>query len=256
MIKNISLSLLLVFTLSAKAEDVSESLTADDLGTFFIKKLNLTEKESLENADILFSKGIALYAKKGETRTVEIPNQKAIQFTTSDNKRESMKYLIASGLLGNAKAAVIAMKWLNQDGFIKGSREWRYALAEILHKKGFLYGTYILGLGYHLGNGIARDRELTIYYLGIVKDYCMQMPEDAYLSLSSDLLNEKDEQKLNKNGKMKCHLATNIYNSAKNTEFVTTKPITDKLKKQYEYKTKLRNALIKKQESASKVAEQ
>jgi len=241
MFKLLGISLLVATTLVRA--DNTEFFAVDDLGTFFVRTLNLSNEEAQASAEELFEKGASIYNRVGEQKRVKLKSGEVIKYNSSENKKDSMRYLVAAGLLGHAKAAIVAMKWLNMDSFITGSREYRYTLAEVLHKKGYLYGTYILGLAYSSGNGIARDRDLALHYLGTVKDYCKSMPTEAYYSLSSDLLNETRDEILIKDGKRKCHLATSFYNSTKNTNFFTTKPLTDRVKESQEMKAKIKKAM-------------
>jgi len=141
----------------------TENLVMDDMGTFLIKKLNLSEEEAKLSANKLYKKGYSIFMQK-----VKLANGTKIEFPESSNQRKAMKYLIAAGMLGHPKAAVEAMAWLNFDPFLQGSKQYRYALAEQLHKQGYLYGTYTLGLGYANGNGIAKNRDLALYYLGVL----------------------------------------------------------------------------------------
>jgi len=246
--KNILLSLLLTPIVAFAIDDaVIESLAMDDIDTFLVKKMNLTENEAHMSADALFLKGIRLYNKKGEKKEVKLKNDKVITYESSINKSKSMKYLVSSGLLGNPKASIVAINWLRVDTYMQGSKEYINVLSKKLHDDGYLYGTYTLGMTYSLGNGAVRNRDKALYYLGVVKDYCKSIPEQAYLSLSSNLLDEDDNNVLLKDGRRKCSLATSIYKHTKSTKYITKTPITDRKMSESELRKKLQRAMSNKQ---------
>ena len=218
----------------------------DDLGTFFIKKLNLTKEEANSSADILFEKGMRLYETELPERTVMYQG-KAITYRPSTKKKESMRYLIAAGMLGHPQAAVIAMDYLNFDGFIQGGKHYRIELAKVLSENGYLYGTYVLGMWYSIQG---RNRDLALHYLGIVKDYCANRHDDAVASLTIDKYYLEDENKKKAEGERRCNLANSFYRNLRNTTFNTPTPTSDAIIKNRKLKNMIKNLMINKQKDA------
>jgi len=238
---------ILTIGLSLYSQEINtENLTMDDLGTFFIKKLNLTEEESKSSADALLQKGMALYNTVLPEKTI-MYQERAITYHPSTKKKESMKYLIAAGMLGNPQAAVIAMDYLNFDGFIQGGKQYRLELAKVLDKNGYLYGTYVLGMWYSIQG---HNRNLALHYLGIVRDYCTNRRNDAIASLSIDKYYIADENKKREEGERRCNLTNSFYRNIKNTTFNTPTPTTDAIKKDKKMKELIKNLMINKQKEA------
>ncbi len=227
-------------------ETNTENLTIDDLGTFFVKKLNLTDEEAKSSADELLEKGMVIYNTTLPKKTIMYQG-KAIEYNPSTNKKKSMKYLIASGLLGNPQAAVVAMDYLNFDGFIQGGKKYRLELAKVLDKNGYLYGTYILGMWYSIQG---RDRDLALHYLGIVNDYCKNRKNDAIISLTIDKYYEEDENKKRQEGIRRCNIANSFYRNIKNQTFTTPTPSTDAIEQNKKMKELMKNLMINKQKDA------
>lgn len=226
-------------------------LKIDDFGSFFVKKLHLSNEEARLSADKLAKKGLDLYNTPGEVRTMSFQNGKTFTYHSSQNKKAAMKYLIAAGLLGNVQAAVTAMSYLNIDGSIPGSKSYRLALAQVLSKNGYLYGTYILGMHYANGGINQRNRDLALYNLGIVKDYCKSAHNEAIQSLTLDYFFAVDDKnKLDSLGNTRCRLATSFYNSIKNTTYTIKTPITYNKKKAQALREAFKRILIDKQSNA------
>ena len=241
----IILTLLMVLNLYSQEVD-TENLILDDLGTFFVKSLNLTDEEAKSSADELLEKGMALYNAALPKKTM-VYQGRTVEYSPSSNKKESMKYLIASGLLGNPQAAVVAMDYLNFDGFIQSGKKYRLELAKVLDKNGYLYGTYVLGMWYSIQG---RDRDLALHYLGIVKDYCKNRKDDAVASLTIDKYYVEDENKKKQEGLQRCNIANSFYRNAKNQTFTTPTPSTDAIKQNQKMKELMKNLMINKQKDA------
>lgn len=229
----------------AHAADV-ENMTMEDMGTFMIEKLNLTAEESKESADQLYEKGMQLYNTVLPQSTVDYQGS-AITYSPSTEKKESMKYLIASGMLGNPEAAIVAMKYLNFDGFIQGGKEYRMALAKILSDNGYLYGTYVLGLNYV---NVDRNRDLALHYLGIVKDYCKNRQDDAIQSLEMDNINDKSADELRSDGIRRCKTAEYFYRNVNNQSYSVEKPTQFTIQRNREMKEMMNKLMIDKENSA------
>jgi len=246
-IKLLIISSVLLLNLQA-SEINSENLKMEDYGTFLVKQLHLSKEESKQSAKELFKKGLELYNSKGTVKYVKDDTGNKYAYTSQTAKKKSMSYLIAAGLLGEPRASMIAMNYLVNSNMDHG--EYRYILAKSLSDDGYLYGTYILGLGYVHGNGIARDRDAALYYLGIVKDYCDQKTNDTYLSIASDRMGVNDTDKIIKIGKRRCQLAILFYKNTKNTTFTTKTPKAKELKASKEFREAIKQQLINKQDSA------
>jgi len=249
--KIITICINLMVTLNIGASEInSENLRMDDLGTFMIKKLHLSVEESKKSADELYEKGMQLYNQTMPTKTINSTDGKSYNYSSQSAKKESMSYLIASGLLGDPRASVVAINYLVNTKLDNG--QYRYILAKSLSDSGYLYGTYVLGLGYVNGNGINRDRDNALYYLGIVKDYCQTRNNETYKSLASDKINVTDENKLIKIGKRRCQIAILTYKHTKDTDFTTNTPHADTLKASKAFRDALNQRLINKQDEALK----
>ena len=226
-------------------------LQIDDLGSFFVKKLHLTNEEARLSADKLSERGLAIYNTPGEVRTMSFQNGKTFTYRSSQNKKAAMKYLIAAGLLGNVQAAVTAMSYLNLDGSIPGAKSYRLALAKVLSKNGYLYGTYILGMNYANGGINQRNRDLALYNLGIVKDYCKNSHAEAIQSLVTDkIFDTDDKSKLDILGNTRCRLAISFYNNIKNTTYTIKTPISYNKKKAQALQEAFKRILVDKQSKA------
>ena len=100
------LSITLTTSIYAEPSDINtENLVMDDMGTFLVKKLNLSTEEAKQSADKLYEKGHSIFSQKGKVQKVKLSDWTAIEFPESSNQRKAMKYLIAAGMLRHPKAA-------------------------------------------------------------------------------------------------------------------------------------------------------
>lgn len=163
----------------------------------FASQINALQKEaevqvfglSIEETSLstkeLYKKGLSLYKQQGKIMTKTLSNGQKFTYPDISSKQKALKYFLSAGNRGDVKSALLAIDLEYKIGYGKDKFKRINELANVLHKKGHLYGTYLLANDYKRGLSLKRDFKLAKLYYEIIVHECDKDKEKYQKQLNS-----------------------------------------------------------------------